>query len=81
MVYKILNGLAPNDIGIEFMETNRRGIQAQVPKLTKNTAIKYQSQYDSSFAVRGPQLWNRIPANITYKPSLESFKSALSTWR
>ena len=43
MVYKILIGLAPNDIGIEFMETNRRGIQAKVPKMTENTAIKYQS--------------------------------------
>ena len=80
MIYKILNGLAPNDIAIEFMETSRRGIQAKIPKIIKNTATKYQSQYDSSFAVRGPQLWNRIPANITYKPSLESFKSALTAW-
>ena len=79
-VYKILHNMSPNDLGLEFVETNRRGIQAKVPKINKSTAAKYQTLYDSSFAVRGPQLWNKVPANITIKPSLESFKSALTAW-
>ena len=80
MVYKILHNVCPNDIGLEFIHSERRGIQAKIPKMTKEAKMKNQSLYDASFAVRGPKLWNRIPAKITMKPTFESFKSSLTAW-
>ena len=80
MIFKILHNISPNDIGIEFNQTGRRGIRAKIPKINKDAKLKHRTQYDSSFAVRGPMLWNRIPAHITTKPTMESFKSALTTW-
>ena len=80
MMYKILHNISPNDLNIEFSENDRRGIQAKVPKITKEAKMRYRSQYDASFAVRGPMLWNRIPTQITTKQTLEGFKSALTTW-
>ena len=80
MVYKILHNISPNDIGLEFAHSGRRGIQAKVPKINKEAKLRYRSQYDASFAVRGPMLWNRIPAHITTKTTLDSFKCALTTW-
>ena len=80
MVYKILHNVCPNDIGLEFINSERRGIQAKIPIMTKEAKMKNQSLYDASFAVRGPKLWNRIPAKITMKPTFESFKSSLTAW-
>ena len=80
MMFKILHNMSPNDIGIEFTQSDRRGIRAKVPKITRDAKLKHRTQYDNSFAVRGPMLWNRIPAHITNKPSLDSFKFALTTW-
>lgn len=65
---------------MEFAHSGRRGIQAKVPKINKEAKLRYRSQYDASFAVRGPMLWNRIPAHITTKTTLDSFKCALTTW-
>lgn len=80
MVFKILHNISPNDIDMIFTHSDRRGIQVKVPKICKDAKLRYRSQYDSSFAVKGPMLWNRIPAHITTKPTLDSFKSSLTTW-
>ena len=80
MIFKILHNISPNDIGIKFMHNDRRGFRAKVPQINKDAKLKYRSQYDASFAVKGPMLWNRIPASITTKPTLDSFKCALTTW-
>ena len=80
MMYKILHNLTANDLNIEFYHTDRRGICATVPIIPREAKSKYLSLYDSSFGVRGPSLWNKIPADITMKPSLDSFKAALTKW-
>ena len=79
-VFKILNELMPNDIGITFTDHGRRGIRATVPPLNRAATNKAQSMYDDSFAVMGPRLWNCIPAETTRKTKLSSFKSSLGSF-
>ena len=77
-MYKILNQLAPNDLSLQFHPTHRRGICCKIPPLVKNCKLKHQTAYDESFAVSGPKLWNLIPKTIKEKPTLDSFKAALT---
>ena len=77
-VYKMLNGSSPNDIGMKFYNTTRRGVCCKVPPLTKHSKPKYQRQYDSSFHVYGAKLWNVIPKDIKEKKTMDSFKCALT---
>ena len=79
-VYKIANNLAPNDINMKFHQTNRRGLCCTIPAVIKHSKAKYQSKYDASFHITGGKMWNLLPAEIKNKPSLTSFKTALSTY-
>ena len=78
-VWKILHGLAPNDIDIIFYQHIRLGTRCRIPPIKKTASALAKSIYDKSFAVLGPKLWNIIPPNITSAPSLESFKSRLTS--
>ena len=78
-VWKIITGLAPNDINIESNEHIRLGVRCRVPPLPKRAPAYAKSIYDSSFAVTGPKLWNILPRSVTCAPSLESFKSRLTS--
>ena len=80
MIFKIMHKISPNDLGIEFTFSDRRGFRAKVPSIHKEAKRKFSTQYDASFAVRGPMLWNKIPAEITVKPTMDSFKNALTSW-
>ena len=77
-LYKILHNSAPNDINIKFTTHQRRGTLAEVPKLSKSAKQRFQSMYDSSFAVQGPRLWNTLPVKIRELDSFGSFKAALT---
>ena len=77
-VWKILNGVSPNDIGMKFRETSRRGTIAVTPPLVKGCSQRNQSLYDSSFAVLGARLWNIVPVDIKPIRSFLSFKEKLS---
>ena len=79
-MFKILHNMCPNDINVTFKHSDRRGIRAIIPPLTKHASSKAQQMYDSSFAVVGPQLWNTIPKSTTQKSTLSSFKSSLQTF-
>ena len=78
-VWKIIKGLAPNDINIESYEHIRLGVRCRVPPLPRRAPAYAKSIYDSSFAVTGPKLWNILPRSVTCAPSLESFKSRLTS--
>ena len=80
-MWKILNQLTPNDIGIRFTPPKfRKGIHANVPELCKGSLQRNQSLYDSSFAVIGPRLWNSIPSNLTSLVTLPEFKHQLTAF-
>ena len=78
MIFKILHKITPNDLGLSFTTSERRGIRVTVPKIHKDAKAKYTTMYDNSFPVRGAMLWNRLPAHVTTKTSMESFKSGLT---
>ena len=77
-VWKILNGVSPNDIGMKFRETSRKGIIAAIPPLVKGCSQRNQSLYDGSFAVLGARLWNLVPAEIKSLKTFLGFKEKLS---
>ena len=57
----------------------RLGVRCRVPPLPRRAPAYAKSIYDSSFAVTGPKLWNILPRSVTCAPSLESFKSRLTS--
>ena len=77
-MWKIFNGVSPNDLNLQKHVSQRRGIRAIVPPLSKTASTHAQSLYDHSFAVIGPRLWNTLPTKITTITSKTSFKTALS---
>ena len=60
-----------------FSSSERRGIRALVPALTRGATAKAQRMFDDSFAVMGPRLWNCIPAATTRISKLSTFKTSL----
>ena len=76
-VWKILNGNAPNDIGMEFQTSERHGIKATIPSISKDAKMSVRSDYDKSFKVRAAQLWNLVPGGIGKLGTLDSFKIGL----
>ena len=48
--------------------------------MEKNAIVAHKSVCDKSFAVTGPKLWNIVPQSITSAPTLESFKSQLTSY-
>ena len=79
-VWKILNGIAPNDVSLRFYDHIRLGKRCCVPPLHKRAPSYAKSIYENSFAVTGPKLWNTLPRSVTCAPSLESFKSRLTSY-
>ena len=73
-------GEVPNDLGMVFRSSGRRGIQAVVPRLSRNGSCRAQSKYDESFAVIGPRLWNVLPAEISMMDCPRTFKRVLTEW-
>ena len=78
MMWKILNNVVPNCCDVKFTETSRHGTRAIVPSLSRSSSSSNQTLYDSSFAVRGPRLWNIVPENVKAAVSFDSFKNSLS---
>ena len=78
--FKMLHGLAPNDLGLCLYNTARRGLCCKVPPITTASSAKAQTLYDHSFHVIGAKLWNITPNYICEKQSFPSFKSALTKW-
>lgn len=77
-MWKVLNGLSPNDLNITFGDNSRLGIKAKIPALPKHCKDSAKTIYDVSFAVSGPRLWNAIPENVKSNKTMEGFKNALN---
>ena len=79
-LFKILHNTAPNDINITFTNSDRRGISANVPTLSRTAKPKFQSMYDSSFVVFAPRLWNTLPKKMRQEESFTKFKASLTRY-
>ena len=77
-VWKILNDMAPNDIGFEFQTKQRLGIKACIPPINKKAQMSVKADYDKTFRVRAAQLFNLLPVELRATTELESFKVGLS---
>ena len=76
-IWKIHNGLVPNGPGIQFVPTARFGPRAVIPSFNYRAQRAVSSQYESSFAIRGPMLWNTLPKHVKEAVSLNELKMAL----
>ena len=78
-VWKIYNKLVPNCVGMEF-HTGRLGIQAKTQKYPYWADSKRANQLYNSFSFRAPQLWNKLPREVTLSQSLSAFKANLGNF-
>ena len=76
-IWKILRGYSPNDIEVQFFSSERRGVKVTIPKIPKSASCAAKRLFDNSFAVRGGQLWNLLPKDVTEADNLPSFKRLL----
>ena len=75
-MWKTLHGNISNDLNVSFYYNPRLGFRASVPTpFGKN--YRARSLYDSSFAVKGPLLFNVLPKEINSLETLETFKFKL----
>ena len=84
-LYKIYLGIAPDfenvrwSIKTRFNE--RRGLQFVLPSICTSATAKVRTMVENSFAVRGPRLFNNLPAGLkTGLASYESFKRQLDKY-
>ena len=76
-VWKILQGIAPNDLGMNFVEHPRHGTRVKLPSLNRHATAAAKSLYDSSFSIRAAKLWNILPKEVNSAPKLDGFKEKL----
>ena len=76
--WKMMNGLAPNDISMQFKESSRHGIKATVPAFNKKAQCSISTLYENSFGVKAAKLWNLLPKEVNTIQVLETFKSSLA---
>ena len=78
MVYKSLNGLAPDNLCQIFSRLS--DVHSRVLRNTKcDLAIpRMRTAYgQNSFAFRGVDTWNKLHSDIKLAPSIQSFKAKL----
>ena len=76
-VWKILNGINPNTINMEFQFNSRfNSIDAKIKPLPKIRG-KILTAFDNSFTIKAAKLWNVLPPKLTHITSLDLFKSQL----
>ena len=81
-VFKIIHKLVPNykmqRYSIKTCITNRRGRLCIIPPLNMQTSAKIRTMIETSFAVRGPKLFNSITDDLrNYNGTVLSFKNKL----
>ena len=79
-VWKILQGICPNDISMVFRNNQRLGIKIVLPSLNKQASASAKSCYDNSFSVRAGKLWNLLPREVNTLTDLNAFKVSLGAF-
>ena len=77
-MFKVFHGMTSNDLNIEFYSRPRLGNLAKVPPINRCASAANVTRYETSFAVRGPKLWNAIPYKINTIPDIGEFKKQLT---
>ena len=77
-VWKILFGVYPNTIELEFKVHSRSGSVRAIIKPLPKLRGRLLTSFDESFIVKAAKLWNVLPAQLTDISSPESFKNKLN---
>ena len=78
--WKVLHEVVPNSTGFQFTHNPRLGIRAVVPRYNYLAQKSISGPYDSSFGVRGAQLWNSLPRVVRESISLPELKQSLGSY-
>ena len=79
MVYKALNGLAPeyiSDIFTKVSESHMRNLRSVDYDLLRVPSSR-TSYYENSFTISSAKLWNELPLDIRNISVLNTFKNTL----
>ena len=79
MVYKALNGLAPeyiSDVFTKVSEAHVRNLRSVDNDLIRVPSSR-TSYYENSFTISSAKLWNELPLGIRIISALNTFKSTL----
>ena len=80
LVWKMLNGLAPNAIGMVFYEQNRLGLKVKLPPVNNKAQCSVKTDYENSFRIKASRLWNLLPKHVNTVKSLDAFKNVLGDY-
>ena len=76
-LWKILNGINPNTINLDFKFHSRSGsIKATIKPLPRIRG-RILTSFDQSFTIKAAKFWNVLPAKLTNVTSLDQFRREL----
>ena len=78
-IWKISQGIIPNDLNLQFYQTSRFGMKCKLPKSNPRQRHLSTLKHESFFS-RGPALFNIIPPEIKSSKTLNSFKNNLQNF-
>ena len=81
-VHKILQNIVPNlqdsRFSIKIYRSVRGDLLCKIPSYSRATTAKVRNMIENSFAIRGPRLYNCLPAELrNFQGSFPTFKSKL----
>ena len=81
-IYKILQGVVPNGLGIQSFTNARRGRFISIPDFRALSNKKIEKLRDTRFSVRAARLFNCLPKHLrdASNLSVSRFKSLLDAW-
>lgn len=78
-MWKIQQGIIPNDINLQFYQTPRHGWKCKPEKLPQRQ-IHLATIKHNSFSSRAAALFNLVPKNVKEAKTIETFKYKLDTF-
>ena len=78
MMWKILHNVVPTPQLQHYQIHKNIQTRAIIPSLSRLSSLSNQTLYNSSFVVRGPKRWNKVPDSIKAEATFELFKVSLS---
>ena len=82
LVYKCLNGLAPDYLSGRLLKRKTKSIRlrADEDKLLLEVPYPNYKTTERAFSVSGPRLWNNLPRQLRESETLKRFKGDLKTF-
>ena len=78
-MYKIVNGLVPNNLQMEFYTTSRHGVKCRLPK-TQTAQTHLSTVRRNFFTYTGPAIFNSLPTYVKEATTLDRFKVHLDAY-